>query len=228
MSEALAAIIGAAIGAVATVGGLVAQGVLQRRSDALQRREARELETRERRQAVAHRYLFQLQDAVDSLRYRFENWTGRGGRPWAASVDAGYWEITTMYALARALAAERVLMLEGVYPQLESASPGLGRFLIETSVEGALGANLRRLFYYHRLALAESALQREADGFRIVTYSEFRRRYEDPSSGLGELLAPAMGAIERIDDRTMLALKQLLDEISEKLGEETGMHAGQP
>src|SRR5436189_4824530 len=110
MSGAVAAIIGAAIGAVATVGGLVAQSLFQRRSDALQRQEAREAEARERRAALARRYLFQLQDAVDSLRYRLDNWAARGGQPWAASVDAGYWEITTLYALARALAAERILM----------------------------------------------------------------------------------------------------------------------
>jgi hypothetical protein len=228
MSDAAAVIIGAAIGAVATVGGLLVQGVFQRRSEAQQRQEDRDAEARQRREAVAHRYLFQLQDAVDSLRHRLDNWAARGGRGWATSVDAGYWDVTTLYALARALAAERILMLDGVYPQLERNSPGLGAFLFESSVEGALGSNLRRLLYYHRLALAESALQREADSFRIVTYSEFRQRYEDSTSGLNTLLAPATEAIERLDEEQMVALKASLDEITEKLREETGIHPSNP
>jgi hypothetical protein len=228
MSNASAAIVGAAIGAVATIAGSFAQNVFQSRREAHQRRETREAEDRERRQEVAHHYLFQLQDAVDSLRYRLDNWATRGGQAWAATVDAEYWDVTTLYALARALAAERILMLEGVYPQVERRSPGLGRFLIDSSVEGALGRSLRGLFYYHRLALAESALQREVDGFRITTYSEFRQRYADPGSGLDKLLAPAVTAIERLDETGMIALKGSLDEITEKLGGETGMPSGNP
>jgi hypothetical protein len=228
MSGASAAIVGAAIGAVATIAGSFAQSVFQTRREEQQRRETREAEDRERRQEVAYRYLFQLQDAVDSLRYRLDNWATRGGQTWAASVDAEYWDVTTLYALARALAAERILMLEGVYPQVERRSPGLGRFLIDSSVEGALGKSLRGLFYYHRLALAESALQREVDGFRIATYSEFRQRYADPGSGLDKLLAPAVDAIERLDETGMIALKGSLDQITEKLGRETGMPSGTP
>jgi hypothetical protein len=223
MSEASVAIIGAAIGALATVAGAFAQNFLQGRREARQRHETRETEARERREAVAQRYLFQLQDAVDSLRHRLDNWASRGGQAWVASVDPDYWDVTTLYALARALAAERILMLEGVYPQIERGSPGLGRFLIDSSIEGALEGNLRSLFYYHRLALAEAALQREVDGFRITTYSEFRRQYEDPSSGLDTLLAPATEAIDDLDEARMLALKRALDEITEKLGQETGM-----
>ena len=127
MSEASVAIIGAAIGALATVGGAFAQNFLQGRREARERNETRDTDAREGREAVAQRYLFQLQDVVDSLRHRLDNWASRGGQVWTASIDPDYWDVTTLYALARALAAERILMLEGVYPQVERGSPGLGQ-----------------------------------------------------------------------------------------------------
>jgi hypothetical protein len=40
------------------------------------------------------------------------------------------------------------------------------------------------LFCYHRLALAEAVLDRVGDEFRLLTYSEFLRRYEDPEWNL--------------------------------------------
>ena len=64
--------------------------------------------------ALAQRYLFQLRDAVDSLDARVENCQDRGGAGFAESRDPGYWQITSLYAIGRALAAERILDLEGV------------------------------------------------------------------------------------------------------------------
>jgi hypothetical protein len=82
--------------------------------------------------------------------------------------------------MARALGAERVLALEGIYLDIEALWPG-GR-LPPRAVEGALrDAVGEDFFQYDRLALSEAVLDRVHDGFRLLVYSEFRRRYEDPA-----------------------------------------------
>jgi hypothetical protein len=91
MSDAIAVILGAAIGAIATIGGGLLQTVLRSRADAERRQEAHESEREQRRATLAQRYLFQLQDA-----------------------------------LGRALAAERILSLEGVPAAMDGQFPGLG------------------------------------------------------------------------------------------------------
>ncbi len=96
--------------------------MLKNRADAEQRREARESGRERQRRELVQRYLFQLQDAVVSPRLRLENWAWRGGQTVSESVDPGYWDVTILYALGRALAAERILSLEGVYAAIESSS----------------------------------------------------------------------------------------------------------
>jgi hypothetical protein len=103
LSGGIAAIIGAVIGTIATAGGVIVQAVLKNRADAQQRREAREGEHERQRRELVQRYLFQLQDAVVSLRLRLVNWAHRGGQAWSESIDPGYWDVTTLYALGRAL-----------------------------------------------------------------------------------------------------------------------------
>src|SRR5437870_10810424 len=76
---------------------------------------AEESEKAKRRSALVSRYLFQLQDAVEALWFRLNNLSAQGGR---AVMDKTYFEMTTLYALGRVLASERILALEGVYPQL--------------------------------------------------------------------------------------------------------------
>lgn len=83
-------------------------------------------ETRERREAFVRRYLFQLQDAVEALWYRVHNIRYEGG---TGAMTPEYQQTTTVYALGRVLAVERVLTLEGVYPQLKKLHPKLGETL---------------------------------------------------------------------------------------------------
>jgi hypothetical protein len=124
MSSGIAAIIGAAIGAIATAAGVIVQAVLKNRADAQQRREAWENDRERQRRELVQRYLFQLQDAVVSLRSRLKNWAWRGGQAYSESVDPGYWDVTTLYALGRALAAERIFSLEGVSRRSSSSFRG--------------------------------------------------------------------------------------------------------
>jgi hypothetical protein len=101
---------------------------------------------------------------VVSLRSRLKNWAWRGGQAYSESVDPGYWNVTTLYALGRALAAGRILSLEGVYAAIEQQFPGLAETLRSPTVDEVLQAGLRQLFRYHRLALAESLLERGLRG----------------------------------------------------------------
>jgi hypothetical protein len=225
MTDGLAAIIGAAIGAIATAAGVIVQAVLRNRADAERRRETRERDLESQRRELARRYLFQVQDAVVSLRMRLDNWAWRGGQRWSESVDPGYWDITTLFAIGRALAAERILSLEGVYALIDQQSD-LADPLRRASVDKAVRVSLRRLFYYHRLALAESMLERSPDGYRLLMYTKWRRRYEDPSSGLDCLLEPTMSSLQDLRPQTDLErLINSIDDIAICLGKETGVRS---
>jgi hypothetical protein len=161
------------------------------------------------------RYLFQLRDAVDSLGARVDNWKDRGGARFAESRDPGYWQITSLYAIGRALAAERILDLEGVYLQIGST---FRRHLERRQVEDALRrATQNQVFYYHRLALAESILERGPDGFRLLTYSEFRQRYADPAWDLDDALEPVVKTLTAISEPKLERLRADLKSLGEHL-----------
>ncbi len=168
MSGAITALIGATIGAIATVVAMVVQTTLASRADAERRREARENDQERARRELVRRYLFQLQDAVVSLQRRLDNGARRGGQAWSESVDPGYWDVTTLYALGRALAAERILSLEGVYATIDQQFSGRAELLSSSSVDEALQAGFHQLFRYHRLALAESLLEWRPEGVQTV------------------------------------------------------------
>ena len=175
-------------------------------------------ERAQRQLALARRYLFGLQESTESLRRRLENWANRGGRPLADATDPGYWDITTLYAVARALASERILALEGVYPALEGDFQTLVDFFEDKGIELALASALgETMFRYHRLTLAEAALDRDADHFRVLTFSEFRRRYEDPDLDLKRSLEPASKALSELSKQQMNELEGALNEIVEQL-----------
>jgi hypothetical protein len=73
-------------------------------------------------------------------------------------MTPAYQASTTVYALGRVLAAERILTLEGVYPQLKHHYPELG----ETLQARRLSVELRFADFqqYDRIALAEAVLDR--------------------------------------------------------------------
>jgi hypothetical protein len=221
MSDAIIGLLGAMVGGAAALAGAVMQARAAERAEIRRgenaAREARE--DAERRasdlfHALAQSYLFQLQEAVESLRHRIHNWADRGGPRWAESKDPGYWEITTLYALGRALGAERVLALEGVYLALER----VGRVLAPRQVEDAVQQAMRpNVFFYHRLTLAESVLDRGPDGFRLLTYTEFRHRYEDARWGLQPGLKPITDALARLRREELSSFEEALGEIGGRL-----------
>ena len=178
-----------------------------------QRQEERTALLHDRRRVLARRYLFQLGDAVDSLQHRVDNWAHRGGLEFSEGRFPGYWEVTSLYAVARALGAEHILDLEGVYVELRAISPDeaakLPQHAVEQAVTEAFG-----FFRYHRMALAESVLDRAGDEFRLLIYSEFLRRYEDPEWNLKSLLEPVREALSSVQKERFEILEQSLADLS--------------
>ena len=227
MSGAIASLLGALVGGLAAVGG----AWLQARSTArLQREEAARQEQQrqaertallqDRQRILARRYLFQLGDAVDSLRHRVDNWAHRGGLEYSEGRFPGYWDVTSLYAVARALGAERILDLEGVYVELQAVSPNeavkLPRHAVEQAVTKAFG-----LFRYHRMALAEAVLDRSGDEFRLLIYSEFLRRYENPEWNLESLLEPVRQAFSSARKERFKTLEESLLRLSASIADLT-------
>jgi hypothetical protein len=153
----LAALVGAVIG---SVGAVVIQWWLSARTERSRQREE-----------LVQRYLYQLQDSVESLWYRLVNLAKRSGR---GVMEDDYFAKSSLYSLGRVLALERILMLEGVYPQLQRVNPGMGEFLKTHRLDERLTSVL---YQYDRLVLAEAVMEREGPHFRTSTYLEFTARY---------------------------------------------------
>jgi hypothetical protein len=81
-----------------------------------------------------------------------------------------------------------------------------------------------KVFYYHRLALAESILERGPDGFRLLTYSEFRRRYAEPEWDLDVALEPVVKALTTLTDANLEELRTDLMSVRTRLDELMAAH----
>jgi hypothetical protein len=234
MDEALIGLAGALAGGAAAVAG----AALQARSAAsLHRRQVDDEERRrhleaaerlqERQRALARRYLFQLGEAVDSLLQRVDNWLRRGGKLYAGTLSPGYWETTTLYVFARALGAERILSLDAVYLDLQALWPdghaSLSPRAVERAVADAVGGEW---FQYDRLGLAEAALARSDDGFRLLIYSEFRLRFDDP--GWHQFLEAARERLNSLTEQQLTTLEDGLLAVKVRIdaATSTGTSAG--
>jgi hypothetical protein len=150
-------------------GGAIAFGTVL-----LQQRSARRAEAESRRERLTSRYLYQLQDAADSLWFRLDNLSKRSGAPVMDARDPLYREVTTLYALGRLLAVQRMITLDGIWPEL-ARFPSIASLLRDVTLEDAWPSGL---LHYDRMALGEAVLERDDEGLRTSTYLEFRRRYE--------------------------------------------------
>lgn len=205
----LAALIGAVIG---SAGAVWVEYILTQRA-----------ERNRRRERIVERYLFQLQDAVEALWHRLNNVTSRGGRD---VMSDDYFELTTLYALGRLLAVERILALEGVYSQLDATHPQLAAFLMRHRIDREFQGF--GFYQYDRITLAEATMERDGDQYRASTYLEFRHRYEVEESSEKEWLAPARQAIQTMDERRLSILLHALHEVAVRLPQATKVTSSLP
>jgi len=195
MPDFVATIVAALIGSVlGSIGAVFANYWLTGRSERLRRRDI-----------LVQRYLFQLQDAIEMLWYRLNNLAYQSGR-YVMTDD--YFETTTLYALGRVLAIERILALEAVFPQLDSIYPKLGKYLMEHRLDRNL-----KFYQYDKVSLAEAIIVHGDDGLRPSTFLEFRKLYEVEDSLEKQWLMPASKAIQHLHENQM---HTLLDSLKEK------------
>jgi hypothetical protein len=202
----LAALIGSVIG---SVGAVLADHWLTERNERSHRREI-----------LIQRYIFQLQDALEMLYYRLRNLAFQGGK-YVMTDD--YFEQTTLYALGRTLALERIFALEAVYPQFDTVYPGLGKFMKEYRIDFKLQHS--NFYRYDRIALAEAVIEREGDAFRVSTYLEFRKRYETANSLEKQWLMPAGRAIQSLSVSQMEDLLAAVKTKAQGVAKKTGINS---
>jgi len=212
LATVVAALIGAALG---SIGAVVVQGWIEQKRDSERLREA-----------LVERHLLALQEGVEGLWFRLDNVANRGGRGVMHRGDPTYWEITSVYALGRALGAERLLGLDGVSPQIAAAWPELGEALathrIDRRVKDTFGDDL---FHYDIVLLAEGVLLQSEDGanIRLMMYAEFRRAFNDESTGLRESVEPAIKALNSMDLDQNRRIRAALTALASALSEVTGV-----
>jgi hypothetical protein len=166
------------------------------------------------RQEVVERYLFQLQAAVDDLWYRLDNLK----TPNRDSQNDEYFKVSTLYALGRVLAYDRILHLEGIYPRLERLHAGKATELRKTLRHLDLKLNQHGFYRYDRLALAESVLERTKGYLGTGTYLEFKRLYMPEDSLEHASLQPAREYIARTtDEKDLSELQDSLGEIAQQV-----------
>ena len=157
----------AVMAVVAVLAGAVATFVFQRwRSE------------QERRDVLLKRYLAQLQEACESLWYRLRNLAYERAD---TVTSPEYLVTTTMYTLGSALGMERMLALEGLYPEIWRHFPALKSILRRRAVDSAVAAITKKkteLQHYDRVALAEAVVERNGESLRQSTFLEFRRRVD--------------------------------------------------
>ena len=206
MPDYIATLLGALIGAlIGSVGAVFAEFWLSGRA-----------RDKQARKQLAQKYLYQLQDAAESLWYRIDNLAVFHRE----IKDDSYFELTTLYVLGRVLASERILALDGIYPLLNDTYPGLSDILRNRIDRTMKKLGLKQ---YDRIALAESLIESEGGRFRLYNYLEFRRKYEVDNAPEREWLEPARSAIgslstENVRERVSELLYKVANEISKAIG----------
>ena len=198
----LAALIGAMIG---SVGSIFLDAWLRRNR-----------ERKRKRDELVQRYLLQLQDAVEGLWYRIDNLARRGGRK---VMEDRYFEISTLYALGRVIAYERILLLDGVYPQLKQIDPDLSIYLKNKMQE--IGTLMTGFHKYDQLALAEAVIEKVNGYSRAATYLEFKRRYDEDASLGSKTLLPAKEFLTTFAGHQLEGLLKTLAKIANKIAKKT-------
>jgi hypothetical protein len=173
---------------------------------------------------LIHRYLLQVQDVVESLWYRFDNVKNRGGK---VIMQQEYYEKSTLYALACLLAYKRILLLDGVYSQMQQLKrkSSFGISLKEKlyDIDKEMDKIGVQFYNYDRLSLAESVIKRVNGNLNLSTYLEFTERYIDSQSHMRLSLEPAKQFISSLEGHEVGNIMNELKDIAISIGNETGI-----
>jgi hypothetical protein len=212
MPDYLATLLGALIGAlIGSIGAVFVQFWLSGQAN-----------DKNERKLIAQKYLYQLQDAAESLWYRIENLAVFYGE----IKDDSYFEYTTLYALGRVLACEKIFGLDGIYPLLNDSYPGLSDVL-RNRIDKTLGrVGLKQ---YDRIALAETLVVTDEHKIRLATYLEFRRKYEKGETQEKEWLEPARLAIRFLSNESIRQdVSELMYEVAMEISKSIKVRSSLP
>ncbi|SPJ34961.1 hypothetical protein [Kushneria phyllosphaerae] len=174
--------------------------------------------TKKEKRLILHSKLYPLQDSLESLCYRFDNFANRGGQ---SVVDNNYFDLTMLYSLGRVLASEQLLTMSDVVPLLDLYFNKLGAYLRSNRIDNLFqGIGFHR---YDRATLAEMVMTESGGRFRLSTFIEFRARYESESSNAKDWLKPAVSAINSMSPMKLNELLGEMTTIINDLSKETGV-----
>jgi hypothetical protein len=205
----IAALLGGAAGAI---GGQVIGHLLERKRTAAVNRSQ-----------LVGGYLWQMQDASESLWRRLQN---LAEQPGPTVIRDTYYEESTLYAIARFLAQKQRLGADGVYALVSGPRGPAGDRLRRSleSVERELGrdAGGGNAFYrYNRLALAETAMRHTEGGTALAGYQDFVAKVKEDVNA--EFVAPAREFVRNLDEPTLRKLMEATEDAGRTLAATTGL-----
>jgi hypothetical protein len=145
-----------------------------------------------------------------------------------------YYTISTMFALGTVLAYHRILLLEGIYAQIDYIYPDFGSLLIKKFEE--FGAALDKMgiknpqtlrsvkfFRYDRMALGDAITEKENNALRLSSYLKFMSMYR-ADDNFRSALEPASQFAQNLAFASPADLEKLmncLDYIQKELEQKT-------
>ena len=165
---------------------------------------------------------------------RIERYTEQSSNEEQKEEDkkAHYFMISTLYILASVLAYNRIMILEGIYAQLEELMPKPAKTISGNWLKEELRKFDQQLdkmgvsfFQYERIAFTEYLIKRAQDDNRlfISTYLEFVRDITKYFSSDEKLLSPAIDFVAKVHKYQLRKLmgnnmsKHHLDEVMTSL-----------
>lgn len=163
----------------------------------------------------------------------------RGGAEYMIYIKGNdeYYTVSTLYALRAILAYHRILLLEGIYVQIEYIYPKFGSLLIKKFDEFGSGLNkmkiknrqsLRsvKLFRYDRMALGDAITEKDNNMPRLCSYLKFKNMYGNDND-IKSALEPASQFVQNLPFSSPIDLEKLMNGlkyIQEELEQRTQIH----
>ena len=191
------------------------------------------------RKDLTDKYLIQLQYIVQSFSNRLSNMKNRGSAEYMNYITGNdeYYTVSTLYALGTILAYHRILLLEGIYAQIEYIYPNFGSLLIKKFDEFGYGLDNMKIknpqthrsvkfFRYDRMALGDAITEKEDYVPRLCSYLKFKNMYVN-DDGIKSALEPASQFVQNLPFAFPSDLEKLingLNYIQKELEQRTLIH----